>query len=372
MLLEMKRMLFLASNLGSGGAERQMVTVACLLKDAGHEVEFLCYAKGDFYAHILAEKQIPVHWRVLPNYLKRIFAVRKFIRRRSYDAVISFLETPNFLNCFAAMGGKQWEVITGERSAREWNFLTKRGKIFCWFQRFSDKIVCNSENAKHLWLKHCPYYANKLITIYNGVNLLSPTTQYVPKRNGELHIVVAASFQYLKNPIGLIRALALLNDEDRKKIHVDWYGRKEIVKGDSHAYDESANLIEELELQDVIALHGDTMKIHDKMEEADIVALFSKYEGLPNAICEGMMLGKGIIMTKVSYYSVLVDDTNGFLCDDDTPVAIKDALCKAIILSEKELLLKGENSKRKAVQLFSLNRVQEQWKDVVLAEKANG
>lgn len=364
----MKRILFLTPNLASGGAERQIVTVACLLKEAGCEVEFLCYAKGDFYAHILEGKQIPIYWYILPNYLKRILMVRKFIRRGHYDVVISFLEIPNFLNCFAAMGGKQWKVITGERSAREWNFLTIKGKIFCWFQRYSDKIVCNSENAKRLWLKYYPCYANKLITIYNGVNLQPTTIQYIPKRYGKLHVVVAASYQYLKNIIGLINALALLNDEEREKIHVDWYGRKEIVKGNTQVYDESVNMIEKLKLQNVIALHSDTVEIHDRMNEADVVALFSKYEGLPNVICEGMMLGKGIIMTKISDYSILVDDANGFLCDGDNPTAIKDVLCRAMSLSKEDLLLKGKNSRYKAVQLFSPNRIQEQWKEVVFAK----
>ena len=55
-----KRILFLSPNLGhgGGGAERQIVTVASLLKDRGYDVEFLCYVEGDFYEHILKDKGI--------------------------------------------------------------------------------------------------------------------------------------------------------------------------------------------------------------------------------------------------------------------------------------------------------------------------
>ena len=103
-----KKILFISPNLGrgGGGAERQIVTVACLLKDGGYKVEFLCYAEGDFYAHILNDNQIPIRWLIYPNYFRRLFGVRRFIRKGKYDAVISFLETPNFLNNFAAIGGK--------------------------------------------------------------------------------------------------------------------------------------------------------------------------------------------------------------------------------------------------------------------------
>lgn len=361
------RILFISPNLGQGGggAERQIVTVACLLKEASCDVEFLCYAEGDFYAHILEEHQIPVCRHLLPNYLKRMLWVRKFVRRGHYDAVISFLGTPNFLNNFAAVGGKNWKVITGERSAKESSFHSRKGKIFCWFQRYADYIVCNSDNAKRMWLRYYPRYANKLTTIYNSVALQPTTTQYVPKRDGKVHIIVAASYQYLKNTVGLIKALALLGEEEREKIHVDWYGRKEVNEGDTRAYDESMGMIKECGLQKIISLNEDTAAIYDRMNMADVVALFSKYEGLPNAVCEGMSLGKPIIMTRVSDYKILVDETNGFLCDWDNIVSIKDSLVGVICLENEELLAMGKKSKQKAEKLFDKRMVLRQWKELL-------
>lgn len=361
------KVLFLSPNLGreGGGAERQIVTVGCLLKDAGFDVEYLYYADGDFYAPILEEKQIPIKCKLLPNYLKRMFYVRKFIRKGNYDAVISFLETPNFLNNFAAVGGKSWKVITGERSAQKRTFLSKKGKIFCWFQRYADYIVCNSDNAKKLWITYYPQYENKLMTIYNNVTLRSVSSSYVPKRDGRVHIVVAASYQNVKNAIGLVNALVLLNEQERGKIHVDWYGKKVIATTGTKEYDDACNAIEKNGLQDVITLHEGTTEIHDRMNEADAVGLFSKYEGLPNAICEGMMLGKPIVMTRVSDYATLIDESNGFLCDWDSSETIKNALLRLINLRQDELLEKGKNSKTRAERLFSKERIIKQWTDFI-------
>lgn len=357
------RILFLSPNLGreGGGAERQIVTVGCLLKDAGFDVEYMYYADGDFYAPILEEKQIPIKCKLLPNYLKRMFYVRKFIRKGNYDAVISFLETPNFLNNFAAVGGKSWKVITGERSAQKRTFLSRKGKIFCWFQRYADYIVCNSDNAKKLWITYYPQYENKLVTIYNNVTLRSVSSSYIPKRDGRVHIVVAASYQNVKNAIGLVNALALLNEQERGKIHVDWYGKKVIATTGTKEYDDACNAIEKNGLQDAITLHEGTTEIHDRMNEADAVGLFSKYEGLPNAICEGMMLGKPIVMTRVSDYATLIDDSNGFLCDWDSSETIKNALLRLINLRKDELLEKGKNSKIRAERLFSEDWIIKQW-----------
>ena len=363
--MDCKRILFISPSLGSGGAERQIVTVASLLKDAGYDVEFLCYLPGDFYAYILKDKQIPIHWNIFPGVLKRMMYVRKFIRSGNYDAVISFLETPNFLNNFSAIGGKKWKVITGERSANEGTFLSKRGKIFCWFQRFSDYIVCNSENAKQRWLRYYPHYETKLRTIYNTVHLQPITTEYKPRLEGKIHVIVAASYQYLKNTIGLVHALALLDEADRKKINVDWYGRKEVIKGDTRAFDECMLAIKNYNLQDVISLHGDITSIHDKMNEADVVALFSKYEGLPNAICEGMFLAKPIIMTRVSDYRILIDNTNGFLCDWDDTESIKNVLIQIINLKQDDLLQMGQSSKQKACNLFDHDSILKKWINLI-------
>lgn len=360
-----KRILFLSPNLGSGGAERQIVTVASLFKDKGHDVEFLCYSEGNFYEHILKDKGITVHWIILPDYFKRMLTVRRFIRKGGYNAIVSFLQTPNFLNNFAAVGGKKWKVIIGERSAKEDFFKSKRGKVFAWFQRYSDAIVCNSENARNMWVKYYPQYENKLKVIYNTVTLQPVSTKYIPKRNGRLHMVVAASYQYLKNPIGVVNALVLMNDEEREKIRIDWYGRKEVVRGDTRAYDEAIELIKQYGLGDVIALHGDTKEIHDRMQEADMIALFSSREGLPNAICEGMTLGKPIIMSKVSDYDVLIDESNGFLCDWDSAESIRDVFIKASSLTIDKLVQMGECSEQKAKMLFSNEAIIDKWIELI-------
>ena len=360
-----KRILFLAMNLGSGGAERQMVTVASLLKNRGYDVEFLCYSEGDFFLNLLEKQSIPVYWKLENNYFKRMVTIRHFIRHGKYDAVISFLETPNFLNNFSALGGRTWKVITGERSAQKTTFESVKNKVFCWFQRFSDVIVCNSENAKNMWVEHLPKYREKLSVIYNTVTLQPITSRYINKRDNKLHIVIAASYQYLKNPIGLVNALILMTDEERCKLHIDWYGKKEVVLGEARAYDEAVALIGRNQLGAIIELHDNTKDIHDKMNEADMVALFSRVEGLPNAICEGMTLGKPIVMTKVSDYKILVDDSNGFLCDWDKPESIKNVLVEASNLSKQQLLDKGKQSKLKANKLFTEEVVLKSWTNLL-------
>ncbi len=359
------KILLLIDSLGSGGAQRQIITLAALFKQQGQEVSFLLYADEGFFQNEVEKLNIPIHLIRTKSYLQRIWQVRKYIRNGKYDAVISFMDTPNFLNNFAAIGGKSWKVITSERSSKKSYLHSKQGKIFGWFQRYSDAIVCNSHNAMAMWENHYPKYKNKLSVIYNPVLLPEIASTYIPKKDGKLNVVIAASYQYLKNPIGLVKAIALMSDEERSKLVVNWYGRIEPIPGDSKAYDEAKELIEHYHLQNTIYLHEATKDISNKMNEADVVALFSELEGLPNAICEGMMLGKPIIMSRVSDYNNLVDAHNGFLCDWDSPESIKDSLVMAFRLDEIQLMEMGENSKSKAEKMFSKETIVMQWLNLI-------
>lgn len=365
------KILFLIDSLGSGGAQRQVVTLSCYLTGRGHEVSVLLYAEEDFFESQVRENGVHIIKLSAANYVKRICAVRKAIRQGGYDAVISFLDTPNFLNNLSAISRhRTWKVITSERSNKEEMMRSRKGRIFGWFQRYSDALVCNSHNAESMWVRHYPQYKDKLHTIYNATEVPQSDTPYLPRRNGQLHLVIAASYQYLKNPIGLIRAVALMDPSVQEQLRVDWYGRPYASNIEKDlAYQEAKRLILEHSLSDIIHLHEPTKEINSKMKEADFVGLFSQLEGLPNAICEGMLLSKPIIMSRVSDYNVLVDERNGLLCDWDNELSIKEALENALQLTTDEVLGMGANSYIKAQKLFDPSKVVQQWEQLLESHK---
>jgi len=358
------KILFFIDNLGSGGAQRQIVNLAILFQERGHHVSFLTYGKSDFFLHTLEKAQITVDCINSSGPIDRIVKVRKYIRTGTQDVVISFLETPNFLACLSAVGGRRWKLITNERSAKVTSFTKFRGQLFKWFERYSDRIVCNSINAQNLWEQYCPKYKHKLFTIYNPVLISEGKNSDNLRKDGKIHIVIAASYQYLKNMNGLIEAVHMLSDEGKNKLQIAWYGRIEVTSGNMKAYREAITKIQEYKLVN-ISLNEATAEIISVMANADFVCLFSKFEGLPNVICEGMTLGKPIIMSKVSDYNMLVDKKNGFLCDADNPESIKEALLKAINLSQEEITQMGENSRKKAEKLFNKNTIMEQWVNLI-------
>lgn len=357
----MKKILCVIDSLGSGGAQRQLVTLAKLLKQRGYEIRFLTYHPSDFFLRDLSDSGIQTEILNVASYWKRIVKIRKYIRRGEQDVVISFLDTPNFLSCFAAAGGKKWKLIISERSNKENYFKSWKSKIQKYFARYADAIVCNSVSAQRVWEKYYPSYKARLTTIYNTVLLPPIQNHYVPLRNGKFHLLVAASYRYLKNTNGLIEGINLLTEEEKAKLEIHWYGNKKDGGSDCAAYKEACLKIEAYKLKGIIYLHDVTQNIHQLMSEADAVGLFSHWEGLPNTICEAMKLSKPVVMSRVSDYSVLVNATNGFLCHSNDPSSICEAIRHLLFMSPEELREMGRASQAKAKEFFDNEVILEKW-----------
>ena len=369
----MKKILFLSRSLGAGGAEKRMVTLARLLKARGCEPAMVCYGGNQFFAEELKRDGIPVTWLSEGGFFKKLLIVRKIIKREHYNVCISFLPTLNILNCLASIG-KGYKVIIGESSASSqfekfmgWKYVLRAYLEDVLAYLFSDAIVSNSDNALELRKARSRFLASKLITIHNPIVVQSSNKDYHIRKDGQLHIVVAASVQYIKNPMMLIEGLAMLDKKDKEQIALDWYGN--IINED--LYNAVQEIVRKSQLESVVRFHDATNRIAEIMQESDIIALFSIAEGLPNAICEGMMLEKPIIMTRISDYVKMVDETNGFLCDANNSTTIRDAFLSALTYSDAALLDMGKSSKEKAMRFFDPDSIAKEWKDLIdsLSEK---
>ena len=362
----MSKILIIAMNLNSGGAERQTVAIAKALKSQGHQVTVACFYHGDFYLPELQKSNIQVLWKVEKSYVRRILSFRKLIRSGGYHAVISLLVTPNIINLLSAIGGKTWKVIIGERSAKAEFFKSTKAKVIKMLLGYADALVCNSNNAVEIWKGYAPKYSSIIKCIYNLLPEYIPSKPYCPKQNGKLSIVVAASYQPLKNMKRLILAVSKLPEGDRLKLSLDWYGQINVAGYGSQPYDESLDLIKKHNLGSVISLNPPTRDIYDIMNKADAVALVSEVEGLPNVICEALMLGKPIIMSNVSDYNVLVGNGNGYVCEYDSVDSIAHAIKSLLHLNTEELLQMGVNSRKLYTNLLCSDVIVNSWNKLIL------
>ena len=159
----------------------------------------------------------------------------------------------------------------------------------------------------------------------------------------------------------LIEAVHRLASEEKERICIEWYGKKEPRIGDTAAYDQAVHLVNTYGLNNVIKLHEETSDIFHIMVQADAIALFSTVEGLPNAVCEGMMLSKPIIMSRVSDYDMFSSGKGVYLCDAENVESIQNALTLFINASDEELQRMGTANKALAERFFAPEYIVKQW-----------
>lgn len=351
----MQRLVFLIDDLTSGGAQRQMINLALAFKQDNYEVSVITYYPRDYYKDILLAEGIEALCVNETNPIKRILSVRKEILKRKPHAVFSYILIPNFIACLCTFPVKKFKLIVGERSADPKLLTSNRSRILRYFHGRSDFIITNSFANERLLRRIVPFYSNRFKVIYNMMNLelWIPSKRFEFKRGGKVRIGVAASHRYLKNARGMIEALMLLNENERSQIEIYWYGKKLSPPYLDKSIIELKYLISKFGLDQSVHLRDETMEIRSEMSKMDAVGLFSYFEGLPNAICEGMALGKPIIASAVSDVPRLIEDNfSGFLFNPLQIDDLAEAFRKLITLSPEEMKDFGERNRKRAEDLF--------------------
>lgn len=347
------KILCVIDSLGSGGAQRQLVNLAVGFKEKGHDVSFLVYHSINFFKIILNESDISVHEIIEPNYLKRLLKIRRFIRSGGFDSVLAFLEAAGFICEIAGFPCRKWNLVVGERSANPAMLKSKKAKFFRLFHLFSDYVVANSHENLKMVYKVIPFLPkNKGKVIYNSLDLeiWKPTDDYIPFKDGKFNITIAASFGDVKNLHGLIDAVNLLSENKKEKLQINWYGNE----NQPGYLNIARKKIEALKLENQFNFFPPSLEIIRNMQTADAIGLFSFYEGLPNAICEGMALGKPVIATNISDIPLIVKNPE-LLAVPTSPKSIALALEYYIDLTPEQLIEEGKCNRLKAEKIFNKN-----------------
>ena len=359
------KILLLTDSLGFGGAQRQIANLAVELKALGHETVFVCYYKDDFYLPLLQEADIEPVILSGDGTLGRLFRIRRYIRSVKPDVVIAFDNTPSFCACFAAIGRHKWKTVISERVAQRSAFRKKNAILMKGMQaKYSDAIVCNSRCAQSIWEEFYPKTSKKLSTIYNIIDV--PKTEAKKPEDGKCRLLIAARYEQVKNLNGLLAAEMLLRPEERAMHEIHWYGNENVIVGEESVLQKAKRFVYENGLADTVFLHPATDKIHEKMAASDYIALFSHIEGLPNSVIEGMTLRLPVVMSTVSDYAVLVDESNGFLCDPASPASIAEAIRRAIETSAEERHAMGERSAERIASVCAREAVVSRWQTLLV------
>lgn len=344
----MKKIILFTDCLGAGGAQRQLVGLAIMLKEKDYNVTVATYHNIDFYKKQLDDAG--VRNLVIPNGSNkktRIWAVRTFLKKERPDWVVSYQETPSLLACIAKVTGCKFRLIVSERNTTQAVGMNERVRFFLY--RWADAIVPNSYAQENYLTSHYPWMQKKLKTITNFVDL--DYFSFIERKKRKVpEIVIAATIWSSKNTLGFIEAVKKLVDRN-SRFHVSWYGKSNI---DMDYYNESLQKIQEYGIQDYIELKDKTKQIKNVYHNADLFCLPSFYEGTPNVICEAISTGLPVACSDVcGNYIYVKPGCNGVLFDPNNPNDMANKISQLLYISSLEFEKYQKNSRQIALGKLS-------------------
>jgi len=364
--------LLMCGNLSYAGSQRQLVTLAKHLNKDKFNV-FVCSLTND----IQLKPELDEYNIILKVITRRfkydfsiIFRIARLLKAYDIHVVYSFLFMANIIARIAGRLVRTPVIISSERSS---NYERKGREIFFerFTQRFSDLIIANSQAGKDLLIREKKIPETKIRVVYNGIDfkrfaaqinsnkirtefdipqdalVIGMIARYKPAKNHKMFFMVA------KEIISKYLNVYFLCIGD---VHPKW----------NNYYKELTECLGKLGIKERIILAGKRFDIPDILNLMDISVLTSLWEGLPNTLIESMAAGIPVVVTDVSDNSLIVENgVNGFV----VPINDVDMMVQKIrILLENEKLRKeiGNRNRKKAVSLFSVDKMVKNTEDIFL------
>jgi glycosyltransferase involved in cell wall biosynthesis len=347
------KLLLIIDHFGPGGAQRQIVELACGMKRRGHEVEmFVYYPEHDFFRPLLEENRITVH-----GYTKRkgfsfgvLAKLIGLVRGRRFDLLVSFLSSANVYAELAAPFSSGSKLVVSERTSHH----DDKAPLQDWLRRamhlLSDKVVANSR-SHCVWLKRRWWLRKRATYVYNGIDL----QKFHPSRAAsesidELHLIGVGRIGPEKNILNLIKALDLLHKQTGNVPQISWAGpRDESASGRKYREEIDDALLRLPEVRRRWHWLGVQSDVGGLLRRFPALIHPSFYEGLPNVVCEALACGLPVLASDVCDHPLLVaEGERGFLFDPQLPESIAAAIAKLANLSIAERIMFSRNSRQYA------------------------
>lgn len=314
------RVLQLIDSLNPGGAERVAVSYANALSER-QDGSYLCAtrAEGDLKSQL--NKKV--------GYLfleKRsaydIAAISRLIRfcKENKILVIHAHTSSYFTATLIKFFLKDVILIWHDHYGKSEQLKDRPKSILKWCSKYFDTILAVNEMLQE-WAK-MELRAKRVIYFKNAVPILDRdliTARTLPGTDGQ-RVLLMANFRQQKDHFNALKAIAIL----RKTIPGVSLHLLGMHWNDAY-YQSVLGLIEELELKEIVHLHGSHQDVNGFIKACDIGLLSSSSEGLPMAILEYAAMLLPVVCTRVGQCETVIQD-NGSLVPSNDPAQLAQSL----------------------------------------------
>jgi GalNAc-alpha-(1->4)-GalNAc-alpha-(1->3)-diNAcBac-PP-undecaprenol alpha-1,4-N-acetyl-D-galactosaminyltransferase len=352
-------------SLGAGGAERVLILLANSWASKGWKVTLLSLNDEDWtsfydldarlkWVRLGLMKEARNTLSGLGNNYLRIRALARAIHDSRPQVVISFIDTMNVLVLMAAMG-LNVPVVISERTDPTKH---KLGKVWRILRALSypsaGRLVVQNQSGLDFFK---PMLGEQIRIIPNPILPAPEKPGETPCLPHGTVVMTAGRLSHEKGCDLLIRAFAMLAGH-----YPDW---RLLILGEGPQRSQLEGLIAELEMSGRVSLPGRVKNPYDYYRKADLFVLPSRYEGLPNSLCEAMACGMPIVAAGCSpgVIEVVQNGVNGLLAEPENVDSLAEAMGN--LMGDKDRRDRLGQQARLSVEPYNMERVTALWENLI-------
>jgi glycosyltransferase involved in cell wall biosynthesis len=352
--------MYVITGLGVGGAEKVVTSLADKMADQGNEV-LVVYMTGDALVRPsnpavgLVKLKVNSIWD-LPVFFIRFRQLHSCFEP---DVVHTHMVHANLLVRLCRLITPIRRLVNTAHNTREGGQFRMLGyRMTNWL---SDVLTNVSTEAVRSFEDQNAVPAGKMLAVHNGISLsqfrksvsaISRVRSELKLGKDEKLIVSVGRLYGQKDFPNLLNALAKIGGRDS-----DWHLA---VAGDGPLRNELVSLTQKLGLDDRVSFLGVRNDIPDLLSAADLFVLSSAWEGFPMVIGEAMACECVVVATDCGGVREFLGDSE-FLVEPKNPEALAAAISHALKLSPEQRVARGQSSRARIEELYSLEATVDKW-----------
>ncbi len=354
------RILFIVPDLGTGGAERHVVTLAPALDPVRFRVSVVCIGEEGALFPTLASNGVParaLHSR--RRWLHALFGLVRIMRAERPDVVITRGYNADTLGRIAAAITRVPRAVVWVHNATD---ITPRGAIrravYQVLGRLTSACYGVAEEQRSYLVEQLGFPESKIDVIENGVD----TSRFRPPQPGERARVASELGVPVQGPtIGILAMLRPEKDHATalramKLVLDEIPDARLLVIGDGPLRQPLEQLAGELGVAGNVVFAGSRSDAASVLASVDVALLSSYTECFPMAVLEAMACEVPVVATEVGGLPDMVDDgVTGQLVPTRDPRAMANALIK-VIRDPGRTAEMGRAARERVLERFTLER----------------
>lgn len=374
-----KQILFVIDSLGSGGAEKSLISLLPLVDYTRYDVDLVIFDRGGVYekyvprevniidyqlyqknlwgqmkkvlCHALLSPQLrlnkkrhgaEIHWRTMYRFYHDFPG--------EYDAAIAYQQgVPTFFVATKVNAKKKLAWINADIFAAGYDLEYCRQ-----FYEQMDSIIAVSKKLENLLCAKTPWMMDRLNCVYDIINpdvivsLAKKTVQDMTISRGEMAIVTVGRLTRPKNYLLAVNAARILKD---KGLKFKWY-----FVGEGEMRRAIEMRIKDNGLQNEVILLGFKENPYPYMAKADVYVQTSSFEGFGLTIAEAKILHRPVVSTDFDIVHDQITDGQNGLIAEMTPESVAAKILK--LLHDDSLRSKIIHNLEKENNMTSLTEIQ--------------